>query len=41
MEQLNLILEAPDNLLPEMRLANTVAKQRAAKLLARVDEWFD
>ena len=40
-EQLNLILEAPDNLLPEMRLANTVAKQRAAKLLARVDEWFD
>lgn len=40
-EQLGLILRAPDDLLPEMRLANTVAKQRAAELLARVDEWFD
>ena len=40
-EQLGLILHAPDDLLPEMRLANTVAKERAAELLARVDEWFD
>jgi hypothetical protein len=40
-EQLGLILHAPDDLLPEMRLANTVAKERAAELLIRVDEWFD
>ena len=40
-EQLGLILHAPDDLLPEMRLANTVAKERAAELLSRVDEWFD
>jgi len=40
-EQLGLVLDAPDDLLPEMRLANTVAKRRAAELLARVDEWFD
>jgi hypothetical protein len=40
-EQLDLILRAPDDLLPEMRLANTVAKERAAELLSRIDEWFD
>jgi tetratricopeptide (TPR) repeat protein len=40
-EQLGLVLAAPEDLLPEMRLANTVAKRRAAELLVRVDEWFD
>jgi hypothetical protein len=31
---------APSGLLPEMALANAVAKQRAAYLLHREDEWF-
>jgi len=39
--QLHAILDAPDDLLPEMRLANAVAKRKARRLLARVDEWFD
>ncbi len=39
--QLHAILDAPDDLLPEQRLANAVAKRKAARLLARVDEWFD
>ncbi len=39
--QLKMVLDAPDDLLPEMRLANQVAKRKAARLLARVDEWFD
>ncbi|MGD2064299.1 MAG: TRAP transporter TatT component family protein [Nitrospirota bacterium] len=40
-EQLDLILRAPPDILPEMRLANTVAKERATELLSRIDEWFD
>ncbi len=39
--QLHAILDAPNDLLPEQRLANAVAKRKAARLLARVDEWFD
>jgi len=39
--QLHAILDAPDNILPEQRLANAVAKRKAARLLSRVDEWFD
>jgi len=39
--QLHAILDAPDDLLPEQRLANAVAKRKAARLLSRVDEWFD
>jgi len=39
--QLHAILDAPDDILPEMRLANEVAKRKARRLLARVDEWFD
>jgi len=39
--QLHAILDAPDDILPEQRLANAVAKRKAARLLARVDEWFD
>jgi hypothetical protein len=34
------ILEAPDTLFPEQALLNTVAKQRAALLLRRLDELF-
>jgi len=39
--QLHAILDAPDDILPEQRLANAVAKRKAARLLSRVDEWFD
>jgi hypothetical protein len=34
------VLEAPDTLLPEQALLNTVAKQRAALLLRRIDALF-
>lgn len=38
--QLRLILDAPDDLLPEQRLMNQVAKARARLLLERIDELF-
>jgi hypothetical protein len=34
------IIEAPENLYPEMALVNGIAKQRAALLLDYEDEWF-
>ncbi|RME00594.1 MAG: hypothetical protein D6812_09535, partial [Deltaproteobacteria bacterium] len=35
------IVEAPDDLWPEQRLANEVAKKRARRLLDNLDEYFD
>jgi hypothetical protein len=37
---LNRVVEAPPDLLPEQRLANTVAQKRARQLLARAEELF-
>jgi hypothetical protein len=34
------VLEAPAGLLPEMELANAIAKRRAAWLLEQEEEWF-
>ena len=39
-EQLVSIVEAPDDLYPEMALVNAIAKQRAARLLTLEEEWF-
>jgi hypothetical protein len=39
-ERLVYILEAPDDLYPEMALVNAIARQRAAQLLTQEDEWF-
>ncbi len=39
-ETLNNVRAAPDNLYPEMALVNVIARQKAAALLAREDEWF-
>ncbi|MGB5605173.1 MAG: TRAP transporter TatT component family protein [Gammaproteobacteria bacterium] len=38
--RLTRIITAPDNLFPEMALANTIAKQKAQRLLALEDDWF-
>jgi hypothetical protein len=34
------VIEAPDNLAPDMALMNAVAKQQAAQLLESEDDWF-
>jgi hypothetical protein len=34
------IVDAPDNLYPEMALINGIAKQRARYLLTLEDDWF-
>ena len=34
------IVDAPDDLYPEMALVNAIAKQRAARLLTLEDKWF-
>jgi hypothetical protein len=39
-KHLTAVVEAPDNLLPEMAFANQVAKQRARYLLSKEAEWF-
>lgn len=39
-QRLTAIIEAPDNLYPEMALINGIAKQRARHLLALEDDWF-
>jgi len=39
-ERLLAVLEAPDDLYPEMALVNAISKQRAAYLLTLEDEWF-
>ncbi|HAJ93239.1 MAG TPA: hypothetical protein DCO71_11610 [Gammaproteobacteria bacterium] len=39
-ERLTAIIDAPDDLYPEMALVNGVAKQRAAILLGYEDDWF-
>lgn len=39
-KQLSAVIEAADDLLPEMALANQVAKQRARYLLTKEAEWF-
>jgi len=39
-DRLVFILDAPDNLYPEMALINGIAKQRAAYLLEMENEWF-
>jgi hypothetical protein len=38
--QLQAVLQAPSDLLPEQRLANQVASKKAAKLLKQIDELF-
>jgi len=38
--QLQAVLQAPPDLLPEQRLANQVARKKAAKLLGQIDELF-
>ncbi|MEA2093913.1 MAG: TRAP transporter TatT component family protein, partial [Pseudomonadota bacterium] len=38
--RLTRIIEAPDDLYPEMALVNGITKQRARYLLAFEDEWF-
>lgn len=38
--RLTAVIDAPDDLLPEMALANRVAKQRAQYLLRKEAEWF-
>jgi hypothetical protein len=38
--QLQAILQAPNDLFPEQRLANQVARKKATKLLERIDELF-
>jgi hypothetical protein len=38
--RLTAVVEAADDLLPEMALANQVAKQRAHYLLSKEAEWF-
>ncbi len=38
--QLRLILDAPDDLLPEQRLLNQIAKARARLLMERINELF-
>jgi len=38
--QLQAVLQAPHDLLPEQRLANQVARKKAAKLLGQIDELF-
>lgn len=39
-KRLTRIIEAPDNLYPEMTLVNGIAKQRARHLLTLEDDWF-
>lgn len=39
-QHLTAVIDAPDNQLPEMALANRVAKQRAQLLLNKEAEWF-
>jgi hypothetical protein len=39
-KRLTRIIEAPDNLYPEMALVNGIAKQRARHLLTLDDDWF-
>lgn len=39
-KRLTRIIEAPDNLYPEMALINGIAKQRARHLLTLEDDWF-
>ncbi len=38
--RLTRVIDAPQGLLPEMELANAIAKQRAVYLLGREEEWF-
>jgi hypothetical protein len=38
--QLQAVLQAPPDLLPEQRLANQVARKKAAKLLGQIDDLF-
>ena len=38
--QLQAVLKAPPNLFPEQRLANEVARKKAAQLLGQIDELF-
>jgi hypothetical protein len=39
-KRLTRVIEAPDNLYPEMALLNSIAKQRARHLLTLEDDWF-
>ena len=39
-ERLTAIVEAPDDLMPELGLQNQIAKRKAALLLKKEDEWF-
>ena len=39
-QRLTAILEAPDDLMPELGLQNQIAKRKAALLLEKEDEWF-
>ena len=39
-QRLTGILEAPDDLYPEMALINGISKQKAGLLLEHEDDWF-
>jgi hypothetical protein len=39
-KHLTRVIEAPDNLAPDMALMNAIAKQQAAQLLESEDDWF-
>jgi hypothetical protein len=39
-QRLTRVIGAPDDLYPEMALANAIARDKARKLLAKEDEWF-
>ena len=39
-ERLTAIVEAPDDLMPELGLQNQIAKRKAALLLKKEGEWF-
>jgi hypothetical protein len=39
-QHLTHVIEAPDNLAPDLALMNAVAKQQAARLIKAEDEWF-
>jgi hypothetical protein len=39
-QHLTRVIEAPDNLAPDMALMNAVAKQQAAQLIESEDDWF-
>ena len=39
-QRLTRVIEAPENLAPDMALMNAIAKQQAAELIKAEDDWF-